>query len=140
VQDPRFTELDKLFLKSMGCAVVDDPEAFQCINNDSLVYAIHCPFYVFWKIKEGSHPTLLIGNDVRNLFQASKLSSSVPDLSGNETEPSEESIEGKVEQGKISSVCYEQTISLIENCEETAFPQLRYDFSDTMIYWRRSEK
>lgn len=140
MQDPRFTELDKVFLKSMGCAIVDDPEAFQHVNQDSFIYAIHCPFYLLWKIKETSYPALLIGNDLRNYSKALESTPSLPDRSGNETEPSEESVQGKAEQRKISPVYYERTISLVQDCEETAFPQLRYDFSDTIIYWRHVGK
>jgi hypothetical protein len=138
MQDPRFTELDKVFLKSMGCAVVDDPEAFLHVNQNSFVYAIHCPFFILWKVKETSYPALLIGNNLRNFFQAQKPSSYGPGQSGNELEPYEESRQGIGESGPIHSVHYEQTICLIQDCDETAFPQLRHDFSDTIIYWRRS--
>lgn len=124
----------------MGCVVVDDPEAFQHVHDDSFVYAIHCPIYLLWKVKERSCPALLVCNDLRNSwFKELKWPPAVPDQSGNEANPPEELLQGIAEQRKTDSKYYEETLSLIEDCEETAFPQLKYDFSDTMIYWRRSQ-
>jgi hypothetical protein len=38
-----------------------------------------------------------------------------------------ESVRGKLED-------------MVQNCEAVDFPQLRHDFSDTKIYWRKTEK
>lgn len=66
LQDPQFTELDKEFLGGMGYKVVDDPDAFRRITEDSLVYAIHCYVDVYKAISEGPKPALLIGTDIEN--------------------------------------------------------------------------
>jgi len=65
-QDPQFTDLDKEFLTSLGCAVVEDPEAFKEIKEGTLVYAIHCYAKVYKAVSEAPQPALLIGTDVGN--------------------------------------------------------------------------
>jgi hypothetical protein len=138
MQDPRFTDLDKSFFKSMGCELVDHPEAFQHINKNSLVYAIHCPFQLLWKVKERIDPALLIVNDLRNSsFKEMTYTPDVPDQTTDEKMALEESQKSEEEKGKSDMERYEETCSLIQDCEEIAFPQLRYDFSATVIYWRR---
>ncbi len=66
LQDPQFTELDREFLGGIGYKVVDDPDAFRNITEDSLVYAIHCYVDVYKAISEGPKPALLIGTDIEN--------------------------------------------------------------------------
>lgn len=139
-QDPRFTELDKLFLNSVCCEVVDDPEAFQLVHDNSCVYAIHCPPRLLWKVKQTSYPALLIANNLRDKYEVWESSLIVSDTSENETKPPKDSTQSIAQQGKTNSEYYEEAFSLIQGCDEMAFPQLRYDFSSTMIYWRRSQK
>jgi hypothetical protein len=80
VQDPRFTDLDKSLLESMGCKVVDHPEAFRHLNKNSLVYAIHCAFQLLWKVKERVDPALLIANHIRDSsFEQIRYKPEVPD-------------------------------------------------------------
>jgi hypothetical protein len=66
LQGPQFTELDKEFLCSLGYIVVEDPEAFKSIKEDSLVYAIHCYVDVYKAVSEGTRPAVLIGTDIGN--------------------------------------------------------------------------
>jgi hypothetical protein len=141
MQDPRFTELDRQFLKSLDCQVVDDPEAFQHINDNSFVYAIHCPIRLLWKVKESSYPALLICNDIRNMSNA--ILESVPnasDHSRKEIGLSGERVQDVPLEKKTNAEYYEETLLLTRGCNETAFPQLKYDFSETMIYWRHLQK
>lgn len=136
MQDPRSTDLDKSFLESMGCELVDHPEAFQHVNKNSVVYAIHCTFQLLWKVKERADPALLIANHIRDSsFEQIRYKPEVPDEPENELENSQQNEEEKTHLER-----YEKTCSLIQNCEEIAFPQLRNDFSDTVIYWRRSQR
>ena len=65
-QDPQFTDLDKEFLTSLGYQVVDDPLAFGCITEKSLVYAIHCYSQVYKSVAEAPRPAMMIGTDVDN--------------------------------------------------------------------------
>ncbi|PMD14308.1 hypothetical protein NA56DRAFT_711127 [Hyaloscypha hepaticicola] len=112
LQDPQFTELDKEFLGGMGYRVVDDPDAFRSITEDSLVYAIHCYVNVYKAISEGPKPALLIGTDIENFGRFGSKET---------TEAAKKSLE-----------------EMVEGCEVLEFPQVRHDFSDTKIYWRRS--
>jgi hypothetical protein len=138
MQDPRSTDLDKSLLESMGCELVNHPEAFQHVNKNSLVYAIHCAFQLLWKVKERADPALLISNDLReSRFEQIRYTPEVPDPPENEWENSQQNEE---EKEKTYLERYEKTCSLIQDCEEIAFPQLRNDFSDTVIYWRRLQR
>lgn len=65
-QDPQYTETDKEFLTSLPGIVVDDPLAFGYINEDTLVYAIHCYAPVYKTITEGPRPAVMIGTDTNN--------------------------------------------------------------------------
>src|SRR5580698_3002014 len=96
MQDPRSTDLDKSFLESMGCELVKHPEAFQHVNQKSLVYAIHCAFQLLWKVKEKADPALLIINDIReSSFEEIRYVPEVPDHPPNELEISKQNEEEK---------------------------------------------
>ncbi|KAH8821914.1 hypothetical protein F5884DRAFT_106048 [Xylogone sp. PMI_703] len=113
-QDPQFTPLDKEFLVSLGYTVVEDPIAFSHVDEHTLVYAIHCYADVYAALSKGPRPTILIGTDVNNFGRFST---------------SEEAA------GKASDFR-----DMVKDCEESNFPQVRHDFSDTKIYWRRNEE
>jgi hypothetical protein len=65
-QDPQFTDTDKQLLRELGYEVVEDPEAFRHIEEESLVYALHCYADVYKKVSEQKRPALFIGTDVEN--------------------------------------------------------------------------
>jgi hypothetical protein len=44
--------------------VVEDPEAFGRITENSLVYAIHCYADVYKSVSEGPRPAIMVGTDV----------------------------------------------------------------------------
>jgi hypothetical protein len=138
MQEPRFTDLDKSLLESMGCEVVDHPGAFQHINQNTFVYAIHCAFHLLWNVKEKADPALLIANNLRDMrfeeitYRPEGLDQAVDDL--------ENSQQTEEEKEKAYLERYEKTCSLKQGCEEIAFPELRNDFSDTTIYWRRAPR
>ncbi|KFY23277.1 hypothetical protein V493_05964 [Pseudogymnoascus sp. VKM F-4281 (FW-2241)] len=67
-QDPAFSPLDKEFLQSLGCEVLESPEGFDLINGDSLVYAIHCYPIVYDEVGKKGPPAVLIGNDLERLI------------------------------------------------------------------------
>jgi hypothetical protein len=66
LQDPQYTALDKEFLISLGYVVLEDPDAFKEIGEESLVYAIHCYAKVYKEVSNGRRPKVLIGTDVGN--------------------------------------------------------------------------
>ncbi len=149
MQDPRFNDLDKVFLLAQGYNVVDNPRAWGHIKQASLIYAPHCPTRLFSSIKKRARPAVLICNNLRNsMLQVSGGSQdnsvdSPQEADGNNIEKSTQDSTMQPQQGgatneKPESID-EHLLSLIEDCEETPFPQLRHDFSDTMIYWRHSE-
>ncbi|KAN0089012.1 hypothetical protein V8E51_019272 [Hyaloscypha variabilis] len=112
LQDPQFTELDKEFLGGLGYKVVQDPEGFKEVKEGTLVYAIHCYVDVYRAISEGPRPSLLIGTDVGNFAR----------------------FESFEENEGVAKALEE----MVEACEVLEFPQVRHDFSDTKIYWRKT--
>ncbi|KFY21425.1 hypothetical protein V491_02992, partial [Pseudogymnoascus sp. VKM F-3775] len=62
-QDPSFTPLDAEFLSSLGFAVVDDPEGFLAITENTLVYSIGGYLDMEWVISQGPWPGALICAD-----------------------------------------------------------------------------
>lgn len=110
IQDPQYTEIDKEFLRSLGYEVVDDPEAFKSITTGSLVYAIHCYGPVYKSISEGPRPKVLVGTEIENFGRMG----------------TDEELKGVLEE-------------MVKDCELLDFPQVRHDFSDTKIYWRKEE-
>lgn len=112
LQDPQYTDLDKEFLMEMGYKIVDDPGAFAEIGLKSLIYAIHCYGPVYKSISDGPKPRILIGTDVENFGRFDRFNSGIKD-----------SLE-----------------ELVKGCDVLDFPQIRHDFSDTKIYWRKEVK
>jgi len=66
-QDPAFGPCDKSFLSSLGFQVVGDPAAFEAIDEDTLVYAVHCHEEVYEIVAKMDRPAILIGNDLEEL-------------------------------------------------------------------------
>lgn len=64
-QDPAFTSLDREFLSSFNHTVVDDPEGYKKVTENSLVYAIHCYPDVYDGVRKAATPAVLIGNDLK---------------------------------------------------------------------------
>ncbi|RDW62275.1 hypothetical protein BP6252_11708 [Coleophoma cylindrospora] len=106
LQDPHFSALDKEYFNSLGYKVLEDPAAFSHITSSTLVYAIHCYAKVYAEINKGPKPAILVATDTKN-FGIHTPADVVKEIE-----------------------------DLVEECEQTEFPQLRHDFSDTLIYWR----
>lgn len=113
VQDPQYVKTDEEFLSHLGWTVVESPEAFQRIGFNSLVFAVHCYRDLYCTIANGCRPAILIGTKLEN-FEKLEFSQ----------KPSME----------LNVLKY-----MIEGFfAETDFPQMRNDFSDTKIYWRKA--
>ncbi|TVY80808.1 hypothetical protein LSUE1_G003265 [Lachnellula suecica] len=110
-QDPQFTDTDKLLLKELGYEIVEDPEAFQHIVESSLVYAIHCYADVYKEVSEQKTPAVFIGTDVENF--------------------------GRFNLSETAEVTAKALEEMVKGYESVDFPQIRHDFSDTKIYWRK---
>ncbi|KFZ12901.1 hypothetical protein V502_06876 [Pseudogymnoascus sp. VKM F-4520 (FW-2644)] len=107
-QDPAFSPLDNEFLQSLGFEVLQSPEGFDLINENSLVYAIHCYPIVYDQVGKKGPPAVLIGNDLTRLIDGPiDFKKGFPDI----------------------LTCYESLDSLFP------LPQSRGDFSDTI--WPR---
>lgn len=71
-QDPVFTDLDREFLVASGHQVLEDPAAFKQIDENTLVYAIHCYSDVYENVSQAPKPAVLISTDVE-LFDKTSL-------------------------------------------------------------------
>ncbi|KAK7421644.1 hypothetical protein QQX98_002111 [Neonectria punicea] len=60
-QDPIFTQPDKDFLAGLGHRVVEDPEACDMVNADSLLFGIHLYRPVYAEALEKSLPAIFVG-------------------------------------------------------------------------------
>ncbi|TVY88647.1 hypothetical protein LAWI1_G006343 [Lachnellula willkommii] len=113
-QEPQFTDTDKQLLRELGYEVVEDPKAFGDIEENSLVYAIHCYADVYKKVSEQKRPAIFIGTDVENF--------------------------GRFTLSETAEVTAKALDEMVEQYEAIDFPQIRHDFSDTKIYWRKNEE
>jgi len=95
---------------SLGYTVVDDPIAFSHIDEHTLIYAIHCYANVYAAVSRGPRPAILVGTDVGNF--------------------------GRFDMSQETAEIVKGLEDMVKGCEESSFPQLRHDFSDTKIYWR----
>jgi len=69
-QDPIFDALDHAVLASLGYTVLEDPEAFSKISNQTFVFAPHLEFGAYATALEGAMPALCIGNDMDEYLNA----------------------------------------------------------------------
>ncbi|TVY19587.1 hypothetical protein LARI1_G000756 [Lachnellula arida] len=113
-QEPQFTDTDKQLLRELGYEAVEDPKAFGDIDENSLVYAIHCYADVYKKVSEQKRPAIFIGTDVENF--------------------------GRFTLSETAEVTAKALDEMVEQYEAIDFPQIRHDFSDTKIYWRKNEE
>ncbi|CAG8980309.1 hypothetical protein HYALB_00013011 [Hymenoscyphus albidus] len=114
LQDPAFTSLDTEYLQKLEYTVLPDPEAFEHIDGNTLVYAIHCYANIYEKVGKRENAAVMICTDME-MFESSRI----------EKEESE--------ANKTLQV-------MVDGYEKIPFPQIRSDFSDTIIYWRRDEE
>lgn len=61
-QDPAFTEIDRIFIGSLGYDVVSTPAAFDSIWETTFLFAPHLENTVFATALKNAHPALCIGN------------------------------------------------------------------------------
>ncbi|EPQ65338.1 Bgt-2956 [Blumeria graminis f. sp. tritici] len=112
VQDPQYTETDETFLSTRGWRVVKDPQAFDFVCESSLVFAVHCYIEIYKSIaSRNKAPAVIIGTKMDNFKRM------------------ENSLD-MIETALLLD-------NMVEECEAIDFPQIRYDFSDTKIYWRK---
>lgn len=93
---------------------MEDPLAFSQIDEHTLVYAIHCYARVYGAVSAGPRPAIMIGTDVGNF--------------------------GRFDVSEETAETVKKLEDLVKGCEESSFPQLRHDFSDTKIYWRKKSE
>jgi hypothetical protein len=124
-QEPHFTELDKQFMKSMNYEIVEDPEAFSKISENSLVYAVHCYPALYQSIGRQGRPALLIGNDLKGYIDKLCVMNSTTPLT---------LLTEYRSRDADSQEIIEDLARLIKGSNAADFPQNRYDFTDTKIY------
>jgi hypothetical protein len=131
MQDPHFTDLDKSFLETTGYEVVEDPKAFELISDGTLCYAMHCYRKVLWKVTDTASPTVLICTNLREFLLDTVNAPS-------NTTPTAQSPQEVGDQHEYIVENPAKIRSMLQGYDEIPFPQLKNDFSDTIIYWRRS--
>lgn len=63
-QDPAFNAQDKSFLASLGYTVLDDPQAFAKIDDNTFLFAPHLEVGPLATALENSAPAVCISNDM----------------------------------------------------------------------------
>lgn len=114
VQDPQYVKMDNEFLSHLGWTTVENPKAFEMIGLNSLVFAVHCYQNLYCTIARGCKPAILVGTKFER-FEMLEYGSQ--NLSSNLS---------------LLKCMYK------EYSDEMDFPQMRHDFSDTKIYWRKA--
>lgn len=60
-QEPRFTLNDTEFLTNLGHTVVESPAAFEAVDEDALVFAIHMYRPIYEAALEKALPAMFVG-------------------------------------------------------------------------------
>jgi hypothetical protein len=63
-QDPNFNAQDKAFLVSRGYTILEDPEAFSKIDDNTFLFAPHLDFSVLATALEKCTPAICVSNDM----------------------------------------------------------------------------
>jgi hypothetical protein len=112
-QDPAYSAVEKECMRSLGFKCVDDPDAFSCIGEGSLLFSVGTYWHMLKRVSTGPWPAALVCNG----------------RTCNNTNDNHES------QGNPNSVK-----NMIKGCNKADFPYRCYAKSWTkgvMLYWRR---
>ncbi|KAG9254092.1 uncharacterized protein F5Z01DRAFT_116813 [Emericellopsis atlantica] len=63
-QEPVFTTSDKEFIKSLGHRVVDSPEGFDMVGQDTLLFGIHLYRPIYIQAMEKATPIMFVGTEL----------------------------------------------------------------------------
>ncbi|GKT45853.1 uncharacterized protein ColSpa_06034 [Colletotrichum spaethianum] len=82
-QEPRFTPNDTEFLTNLGHQVVESPAAFEAVDEDTLVFAVHMYRPIYESTLEKASPAMFVGTgwdvwDDTCLYWRPKLESAAP--------------------------------------------------------------
>jgi len=113
IQDPAYSAVEKECLRSLGFQCVDDPDAFSCIGEGSLLFSVGTYWHMMKRVSTGPWPAALVCN------------SRICDIKNGNHEL----------QGNTMSVR-----NMIKGCVEQEFPYRRHANSWTngvMLYWRK---
>ncbi|KAL2260667.1 hypothetical protein VTK26DRAFT_5252 [Humicola hyalothermophila] len=113
IQEPRFTEIDKEFCSTLGLKVVESPEAFAHVDENTLLFGIHMELHVYNQAMPRL-PGIYIGTSLDEWEKAVR-----PDAVGGES----------LSRFSIMDATY----------DTYNFPELGFLFWGTIMYWRRSE-
>lgn len=91
-QDPVFGPCDKSFLNSLGFKVVESPGGFESVDEDTLVYAVHCHEEIYEEISKMTRPAIMIGNDLEQLSDLRDAPGWMKSLAGDYDETSVETV------------------------------------------------
>lgn len=111
VQEPMFTQLDKDICVELGFEVVDTPDAFPMVDEQTLVYGIHMELHTYY-LALATFPSVFIGGGLDEWER-------VVDF-----EPSLKKFIGPIAEMDATYTKY-------------PFPDMNYIFSSTTMYWRK---
>jgi hypothetical protein len=63
IQDPAYSKRDHEYLRTIGFESVYDPDAFGCINSETLVFSIGTYYRMFWEMSQGPQPAAFVCED-----------------------------------------------------------------------------
>lgn len=113
IQDPAYSTVEKEYLRSLGFQCVDDPDAFSCIDEGSLLFSVGTYWHMLKRVSTGPWPAALVCND---------------GMCNNTND-------NHVSQGNRNSVK-----NMIKGCDDEHFPYRCYANPWTkgvMLYWRK---
>ena len=111
IQEPMFTQIDKDFCVELGFEVVDTPDAFPMVDEQTLVYGIHMELRTYY-LALATLPTAFIGGGLDEWDRVIDFDPSLKEF-----------------VGPISKMDATYT--------KYPFPDMNYIFSSTTMYWRK---
>lgn len=115
VQEPRFTSTDKEFCKRLGLDAVDSPAAFELVDENTLLFAIHMELDVYIQALSRL-PGIYVGVGLEKL---EKVATDGPDA------------------GPDKLLKLEGVRKMEREYAKYTFPELDYMFFNTVMYWKR---
>lgn len=114
IQEPMFTQIDRDFCVELGFEVVDTPDAFPMVDEQTLVYGIHMELRTY-HLALATLPTAFIGGGLDEWERVIDFDPSLKEF-----------------VGPISKMDATYT--------KYPFPDMNYIFSSTTMYWQKGDE
>ncbi|KAL8838729.1 MAG: hypothetical protein Q9170_002031 [Blastenia crenularia] len=142
-QEPRYTDLDKEFLKTCGIEAVDDPAGFDRIGPESVFCDWSGDDFVPRQVSEGPWPAVIIDPGME-LIRNDKDWSQKTLLNYFKLHDGETCVEVNRDQ-TLTSAEAQRILEMVDSCEHKAFPDFPdhdsedSSFSHYIMYWRKKD-